>query len=583
MPLPTMLRSLRAVVRLKPHSKRLCYTGAFGSAIYAAYLYGNASPSKPTITHTLFSQFTAKCAWNQTAGFELQETLSSFIKYLQDINNQKQLSSSMVQEIWDELSTNLPLATEHDLSSLLSQDEINEVIDDPCLFQIMADRRKEITNLKQEANKLLKDVLNKIETDNDEHESLKNQMFHYSPMFHRKRIQKPIRCLVIDGGGLRGCLSITILKQLEKKAREQSGNTNIKICDLFDFIVGTSTGGLIAIGLGIKKWDTERINTFYNKVAVDVFKAKADQIDDPPERGFFGNAWKSTKKGVWFAWNAIKYVRSSESARYDENKLIKCFTDDEAKGGAGIKQDRYMCDGKQINKPFVALVAVENTNPTASYPVLLRNYGNDPKGYVDYTKDNKLGRLPGISKITICQAARATSAAPTYLKSVRVHVDGRDKPFHLIDGGLNANTPALLAWAEASKLWPDREIFMYSVGTGNPQVDNNDDSINKTKGVLSIAKMAFHSYQSEMAQKFALRIMACIDRLDLFHSWPEIDKDSTEMDDWTCMKYWRDVGDKYVSKKKSHAKMNQMAKFLLKYRRDETGEDIFEEAYMNIG
>eukprot|EP01084_Bolivina_argentea_P276544 471885_1 len=229
MPLPSMLRSLRPVLRLKLHSKRLCYTGAFGSAIYAAYLYGNASPSKPTITHTLFSQFTAKCAWNQTAGFELQETLSSFIKYLQDINNQKQLSSSMVQEIWDELSTNLPLATEHDLSSLLSQDEINEVIDDPCLFQIMADRRKEITNLKQEANKLLKDVLNKIETDNDEHESLKNQMFHYSPMFHRKRIQKPIRCLVIDGGGLRGCLSITILKQLEKKAREQIGNTNIKI------------------------------------------------------------------------------------------------------------------------------------------------------------------------------------------------------------------------------------------------------------------------------------------------------------------------------------------------------------------
>ena len=50
------------------------------------------------------------------------------------------------------------------------------------------------------------------------------------------------RILFLDGGGVKGLLQIEILMQIEEK-------TERKITDLFDWIVGTSTGGIIALGL----------------------------------------------------------------------------------------------------------------------------------------------------------------------------------------------------------------------------------------------------------------------------------------------------------------------------------------------
>lgn len=50
------------------------------------------------------------------------------------------------------------------------------------------------------------------------------------------------RILFLDGGGIRGLIQIEILEQLEKK-------TGRKITELFDWIVGTSTGGIVALSL----------------------------------------------------------------------------------------------------------------------------------------------------------------------------------------------------------------------------------------------------------------------------------------------------------------------------------------------
>ncbi len=55
-----------------------------------------------------------------------------------------------------------------------------------------------------------------------------------------------VRILSIDGGGLRGIVPLLILKEIEK----QQGK---KIHELFDVIVGTSTGGIIACGLTCTK------------------------------------------------------------------------------------------------------------------------------------------------------------------------------------------------------------------------------------------------------------------------------------------------------------------------------------------
>ena len=59
---------------------------------------------------------------------------------------------------------------------------------------------------------------------------------------------KPYRILSLDGGGIRGIYAATILATIEA---EVTGGE--PIADYFDAIAGTSTGGIIAIGLGLKK------------------------------------------------------------------------------------------------------------------------------------------------------------------------------------------------------------------------------------------------------------------------------------------------------------------------------------------
>ena len=54
-----------------------------------------------------------------------------------------------------------------------------------------------------------------------------------------------IRILSIDGGGIRGILPGQILVALEKKLAALTGNADARIADHFDFIAGTSTGGIL--------------------------------------------------------------------------------------------------------------------------------------------------------------------------------------------------------------------------------------------------------------------------------------------------------------------------------------------------
>ena len=63
-------------------------------------------------------------------------------------------------------------------------------------------------------------------------------------------MSKKITVLSIDGGGIRGIIPATILAYLEKefnrKMQAQSGSQKqYRIADMFDFVAGTSTGGIL--------------------------------------------------------------------------------------------------------------------------------------------------------------------------------------------------------------------------------------------------------------------------------------------------------------------------------------------------
>jgi patatin-like phospholipase/acyl hydrolase len=61
----------------------------------------------------------------------------------------------------------------------------------------------------------------------------------------------PKRTLAIDGGGVRGVIALTFLAQIEAILRTRTKNPELRLCDYFDLIGGTSTGAIIAVGLAL--------------------------------------------------------------------------------------------------------------------------------------------------------------------------------------------------------------------------------------------------------------------------------------------------------------------------------------------
>lgn len=83
--------------------------------------------------------------------------------------------------------------------------------------------------------------------------------------------------LSLDGGGMRGILTIQLLKKLEEVAE-------IKCFDLFDMVAGTSTGGIIA-GLIVKGYSAVEIEELYDKLIKEVFHKRpiGNRFINPPQ------------------------------------------------------------------------------------------------------------------------------------------------------------------------------------------------------------------------------------------------------------------------------------------------------------
>jgi patatin-like phospholipase/acyl hydrolase len=95
---------------------------------------------------------------------------------------------------------------------------------------------------------------------------------------------KKVRILSLDGGGIRGIIPAYVLKYVEEKAQEMTKNQNLRIADLFDLIVGTSTGGILSCfyltpnsstekNAPISKYQASEALEFYVKKGYSIFNA----------------------------------------------------------------------------------------------------------------------------------------------------------------------------------------------------------------------------------------------------------------------------------------------------------------------
>ena len=211
--------------------------------------------------------------------------------------------------------------------------------------------------------------------------------------------------LALDGGGLKGLFTASFLAHWEKER-------GTRVIDHFDLISGTSTGGIIAIGLGLG-FSAEQIK--------DLYLNKADQIFPPRH---FANAKH---------WLAVKH--SGDGLRAALQELLG-----ERKFGESEKR-----------------LVIPAFDPAF-------------RG-VHIFKTSHHKRLQTDYKQSAVHVAMATSAAPTYLPP-----EVTESGLQLLDGGVWANNPIMIAVAEALGYLekPQCEIAALRVGTTEEVISLKD-------------------------------------------------------------------------------------------------------------
>jgi uncharacterized protein len=93
-------------------------------------------------------------------------------------------------------------------------------------------------------------------------------------LIERIEQQGPKKLLAIDGGGIRGVLALEVLQKVEDLLKAKSGKADFRLAEYFDYIAGTSTGGIIAAGLSIGM-SVKKILDLYEEAGAGMF-LKAD-------------------------------------------------------------------------------------------------------------------------------------------------------------------------------------------------------------------------------------------------------------------------------------------------------------------
>lgn len=265
----------------------------------------------------------------------------------------------------------------------------------------------------------------------------------------------PKRILALDGGGIRGILTLGYLKRMEDILRErQGGAPDFRLSDYFDLIGGTSTGSIIATGLALG-FSVEKLQEVYRALAGEVFKRPFLSL------GLF-------------------------SAKFPEEPLIEALTEqfgDYTLGGAELK---------------TGLMVMTKRFDTGSPWVL----HNNPKGKYFNPPEGTGTAIPN-KDFLLRQIVRASTAAPHYFQPERLSV-GRGEEAAFVDGGVSAfNNPSLqlfmLATLEGFGLqWPvgATKLLLVSVGTGYVKTRYTADQVMD----MAAAQLAGQSLLALMAE-----------------------------------------------------------------------------------
>jgi len=235
----------------------------------------------------------------------------------------------------------------------------------------------------------------------------------------------PKRILALDGGGIRGVLTLGYLKSLESLLRERmGGDPDFRLCDYFDLIAGTSTGSIIASGLALG-FTVEKLQGIYQSLADEVFNTR------------------------FFRWGMF-------IPKFSSKPLLKAL--DQHYGNVTLGSDQLRTG---------LLIITKRLDTGSIWPL-----HNNPKG-------KYFNPIPGHTTIPnrdylLKDIVRASTAAPHYFEPEKIQI-ASDKYGAFVDGGVSPhNNPSLQTLLIATTQgygfnWSfgEDQLLLVSVGTGH--------------------------------------------------------------------------------------------------------------------
>lgn len=254
----------------------------------------------------------------------------------------------------------------------------------------------------------------------------------WGPLAERYRTARRHRVLALDGGGIRGLLTLQLLQRVEDLLRSsRRAGPEFRLSDFFDVIAGTSTGAIIAAALA-RGMSVAEVLSFYRDFGREAF----------------------TKRSLFTRWKAL-YENGPL-----QQKLQKVF-------GATTTLETP-------NLKCLLLVVTRNATTDSAWPIL-----SNP-----WAKYNDPARPDCNLKVPLWQVVRASTAAPVYFPPEVIAWDPSDqkKSFVFVDGGTTAyNNPAFLAVRMVTEPayrvgWErgEGQLLVVSLGTGGHPVLGTD-------------------------------------------------------------------------------------------------------------
>jgi predicted acylesterase/phospholipase RssA len=276
---------------------------------------------------------------------------------------------------------------------------------------------------------------------------------------------KPRKMLALEGGGIRGLISLGILSHLEESLAAVSGRGAFRLCDLFDYIAGASTGAIIAAGLALGMSVQQLIN-FYRESGRDMFEKP--RLD--------------------------RRLLSFYTADPLRKRLQEVFN---AEGGAVDNPDAPDKDLSPDNLHTLLLVVTRNVSTDSPWPIS----SNPDARYNDPNRpDCNLG-------IPLWQLVRASTAAPIYFPPEILNWDRSDplKTFTFVDGGMTPyNNPAFLLYRMATHPlyrleWPmgEKNLLLISISTGMADDPSFRANVNIVSNLTGLPRTLMHAIQIE--------------------------------------------------------------------------------------